>query len=236
MAVNRKVLAAAAMAVGMLGAAAASQAALILDINNGATVVNDNGAGDSDPAVGRISNTTSPAGYSVVINLATSNSPGTASAGLLQINSLDVQNGANPANLNIRISDTDYTAPGGAGSPMLLQSSLTGSFVQAGLGDSVSFQSFTDPANAQPASAIASPLLTFTKSLPLVTEPFSGTNLTNWVRGAGAYSLASDIDLTLSANGQLQLTGTTNVTVVPEPATLGFFAAGALGLIARRRA
>jgi hypothetical protein len=234
MSVNRKVLMTAAVAVGVMGAAAASQAALIMNINNGAIIVTDNGAGDSDPTVGRISSTSSPAGYSFAINLATSNSPGTATAGLLQINSLDVENGANPTALKIQISDTGYTLPGAAGSPMLLQSSLTGSFVQAAVGNSINFQSFADPANAQPAAAVSTPLLTFNKTLPLLTEPFSGTNSVPWTRAAGPYSLSSVINMTLSANGQMQLTGTTNATVVPEPASIGLLAAG-LGLLARRR-
>jgi hypothetical protein len=217
---TRKLIMAAAVSAGIFSAAAVTNAALILNINNGASVITDNGAGDSDPTVGRISNTFTSAGYPVVINLAASNSPGSSTAGLLQINSLDVENGANPATLDLRVSDTGYTSPGTAGSSMLLQNTLTGSFTQAALGNTVTMQSFADPANGQPAAAVSTPVLTFTKATPLTTEPFSGTNSVAWTRAAGPYSLADHIVLTLSANGQTQLTATTNATLVPEPATL----------------
>jgi hypothetical protein len=221
-----------ACAVGLV--ATSARAALILNINNGAIVVTDNGAGDSDPTVGRISNTTtSAAGYSLAISLATSNSPGSATAGLIQLNSLDVHNATGTSPLDIRVSDTNFTSPGGAGG-MLLGSSIGGTFTGAAVGDSVQFQSFADPANGQPASAVSSANLTFTKAGTLPSDPFNGQNVTAWTRGAGAYSLADHVIINLSANGQVQISGATNATV-PEPAVLSTLALGSLGLVARRR-
>jgi hypothetical protein len=233
---NRKLMMAAAVTAGVLGAAAVSNAALILNINNGAVVVTDNGAGDSDPTVGRIANTTtSAAGYSLAITLGTSNSPGSSTAGLLQINSLDVQNGANPAVLDLRLSDTGFTSPGNATTPMVLQSSVGGTYTGGSLGNSVTFQSSADPANGQPAAAVSTPVLTFTKALPLLSEPFSGSNAVNWSRAAGPYSLSQHLVITLSANGQVQIAGATNATAVPEPATIGLLGLGAVAALARRR-
>src|SRR5437868_13269053 len=80
--------------------------ALILDYQNGATTVVDNGPGDSSPTTGTIINTSVVAGFGVAITVATSNSPGDPTSGLLQITSLDVQNNnPNPATLIIRVSD-----------------------------------------------------------------------------------------------------------------------------------
>jgi len=231
---NRKLIMAAALTAGVFGAAAVSNAALILNINNGAVVVTDNGAGDSDPTVGRIANTTtSAAGYSLAITLGTSNSPGSTTAGLLQINSLNVENGANPAVLDIRLSDTGFTNP--AGTAMTLQGSVGGTYTGGSLGNSVAFQSFADPANGQPAAAVSTPNLTFTKATPLLSEPFSGSNAVAWARAAGPYSLAEHLVITLSANGQVQIAGATNATAVPEPASIGLLGLGAVAALARRR-
>lgn len=105
-------------------AVSSSRAALILDIQNGASIINDNGAGDSDPTVGRIINTSVVAGFGLSITVAASNSPGDPDAGVLQIQSLDIQNGnAIPASLKLRLSDTDFTLPGTPGASLRLESS-----------------------------------------------------------------------------------------------------------------
>src|SRR5205823_2571406 len=78
-----------------LFAAGAANAALILTLtpSGGAPVtVTDNGAGDSDPAVGSITDIGAIGGFQTNIVVGASNSPGAASAGLLQIQSLDVRN------------------------------------------------------------------------------------------------------------------------------------------------
>jgi hypothetical protein len=212
-----------------------SNAALILDLQGGAVVITDNGAGDTDPTAGRIINTTNVAGFGITITVAQSNSPGSGAAGILQIQSLDVQNlNPNPATLIIRASDTNYTAPGAASSPMLLGSAVGGTFTNAAIGDDVTFQSFADPANGQPAGPVSTPNLVFFKSTLASTESFSGSNSSPWIRGAGPYSLTDVATMSLSAGGQMNLSGTTTATaVVPEPASLGFFLG--LGLLAARR-
>jgi len=210
--------------------------ALILNLNSGAVVVTDNGAGDTDPAVGRITNTSTVAGFGVAISVAQSNSPGTPTAGLLSITSLDIQNlGGATASLRVQTSDTGYTAPGAAATPMTLQNSIGGTFSSAAIGNTVTFQSFADPANAQPAAAVSTAVLTATKSTAQISEQFSGSNQTNWSRAAGPYSLSNVAVITLSSGGQVNISGTTTATAVPEPASLGFLATGAGLLTLRRR-
>src|SRR5690242_7898927 len=123
-----------AVALVLAGSAASTHAALILDYNNNSVIVVDNGAGDTDPTVGRIVNTTNVAGFGVSINIAQSNSPGAATGGILQIDSLDVVNtNATASNLAVRVSDTNFTAPGVPNGPMQLQSAVGGTFTQAAI-------------------------------------------------------------------------------------------------------
>jgi hypothetical protein len=196
----------------------------------------DNGAGDSDPTVGRIINSSTIAGVGVTINVANSNSPGSPSGGELQISDLTLQNGnASPASLTIQVSDINFTQPGSPGSPMLLTSSAGGTFTHSVVGvDTVQFTSFADPLNGQPAGPVSTLPLTFTKSTGLDPESFSGNDATAWVRGAGAYSLTNLTTISNLASGAtLNFSGSTLAT--PEPTMLAAGLAIGLGLLARHR-
>jgi len=228
------------VAAGIFAAftASASQAALILDYNNNAVVVVDGGAGDLDGVVnGQIINNAVVAGFGVAITVAASNSPGNPAGATLQVQSLDIQNqNPNPASLQIRVSDTNYTQPGGAGSPMLLTSSVGGTFTNGAIGNSASFRSFADPNNSQPAGPVSTAALTFLRTTTAPTESFSGTDFANFVRNAGPFSLANIVSTTLSAGGQLNISGTTTATaLVPEPLTAGLLGLAAMTGLRRRR-
>lgn len=214
-----------------------SQAALVVDLQNGAYVIADNGAFDSDPAIGSIINSTVVAGFGVSITVATSNSPGNPSAGILQVTSLNVQNlNANASTLMVRVSDTNFVLPGVPFGPMDLQSSVGGTFTLAPVGDMVSFQSFADPANLQPATTVLTPAQLFIKSNPgLTSESFNNTNNTAWSRGAGAYSLTNITTVVLSPNAQMNVAGTTLATAVPEPGTIAILGLAMPLLLFRRR-
>jgi hypothetical protein len=229
-------LAGAAM-VGAFSVATPAQAALMVSYNGGAPIT-DNGAGDTDATVGRIINTTVVGGFGITITVANSNSPGSGSGGVIQIQSLDVQNGGNAtASLSIQTSDTGFTNPGTAGSNLTLTSSYGGTFTLGSVGDKVSFNSGADAANGQPASAVNTAVLTSTKAnAGLITESFNGVNTANFVRGAGAYSMSNLINVTLSAGGQANVSGTTTATVTPEPASLAVLGGASLLLGRRRRA
>lgn len=220
-----------------LWVSADANAALVLDLNNGAIVINDNAPGlDSDPAIGSITNTSTVGGFGIAISIANSDSPGTPSSATLQISSLEIKNqGVGAGVLTIAVSDNNFLLPGVAGSPMTMYSDFGGTFsLNAALGDSVSFQSFVDPANITPANAVSTAPLNFVKTNP-GTQAFSNSNSAPWVHGAGAYSLRNVSTISLSTGGQLNISGTT--TVVPEPTSLvalGGLAATAFGLRRRR--
>ena len=219
------------VAAGSLLATQAN-AALILNLN-GAINVADNGPGDLNPAVGQITNQSIVAGFGIAISVAASNSPGTPTAGLLQISSLLIENqAAGTGVLTITTSDTDYVLP--VGPFMTLDSDIGGTFsIGSAVGNSVTFESFADPNNGQPANAVSTPLLAFVKATSATTESFSGSTSANWFKGGPFYSLANRAVVTLAAGGQVNLSGTT--TAVPEPTSALALAAMSAGLLGLRR-
>lgn len=233
----RHALLAGAAIVGAISFTSSAQAALMVSYNGGAPIT-DNGAGDSDPTSGSIVNSTVVGGFGVAITVAASNSPGTSSIGLLQVQSLDVHSiGASVATLHIAVSDTGFASPGTAGSPLLLSSSYGTTLTLGAAGDKTVFTSFADPSNAQPAVAVATLPLTATKSVAnLTTESYSGLDTAAFIHGPTAYSLGNTIDVTLSPGGQANISGTTAATVAPEPTTLAALGAASLLFGRRRRA
>ena len=198
---------------------------------------------DASPTVGEIITTTNVGTFGVQITVAVSNSPGSSSAGTLQITSLDITNSTNVGQqtLSILTSDTGYALPGNPPLSMNLNSAFTGTFGSGSQPtDNASFQSFADPNNGQPATANPTGPLSF--SYPTTEAPnftsFSGNNNVSWSRLATPYSLSDLTTVTLSPGASINITGTTTATAVspsvPEP-TLGVVPALALGLLARRR-
>ena len=215
----------------------AAKAALMLDLQNGSSIITDNGTGDSDPTIGRIINTSVVAGFGLTITVGQSNSPGTSTAGILQIQTLAIQN-LNPtsATLVVKLSDTGFTLPGSAGSIVRVDSSVGGTFTQANVDDSVIFQSFADAANAQPAVAVPAPAMLFDKLNPsLFTESFSGSNFVTFPRDAGPYSLSNEAIVTLSAGAQMNISGTTTATLIPEPGVATLILVAGAVILHRRR-
>lgn len=224
--------------------AGSANAALVLDFPGSlAPPVFDNGAGDSDPTPGTIVNSSFILGFGIAITVSQSNSPGTPAAGLLQVQSLDIQS-FNPAQatLNIRAFDDGFLLPGIAGTPAELRSNLGGTFTHPGvdLGDSVVFQSFVNNLNITPLGTPALPPGTIVTGLQphfstgVLTESFSSNRMTPFVRGP-VYSLANVATVTLSPSAQLNFSGTTAVIAVPEPVTGSLLTLAGLGLLSRRR-
>ena len=233
-------------AVTMLGWGTGAAQATTMKLDIGGTPFFDNIGLDVDPAPGQMNVTTSVGNFSVVITVATSNSPGSGSGGLLQITSLDIRNTSpGSSTLVIKLGDIDFTVPGSPGSFIQLDSSVGGTFVFGHVGDTASFQSFADPANGLlNLSAASTAPLPFTRSTTFLTEAFSGFNDAVFVKG-GLYSLSNVITTSLSSGGQLNISGTTETVlvpdpgtgtvIVPEPASLSLLGLGSLLILRRRR-
>jgi hypothetical protein len=212
-------------AVAML-ASASAKAAFVLTLSSGAStvVVNDNGVGVT---VGD---------FSASFTVGTSNSPGSPTQGLLQIQTLTVRNNAaSTATLNLWLADTSFTAPGGPGSTLELKSAIGGTLLNSASGtNGVVFQSFADPANGDPfvSSYTAGPQVYASAGGPLVS--FNSTVTSSFPFAGPAYSLGNLTNITLDGGAQANISGTTTTSVVPEPAAAGLLVGG-LGLIARRR-
>jgi hypothetical protein len=211
----------------VLAASASAQAAVVLTLESGAFSSTVSGAS--------LANNTSIAinGYTLSTNVGVSNSPGTPAEGVLQITTISIRNSGSADPLKITLSAVDYDAPGSPGDEISLLSSVGGTITGNAPGLPITFQSFADPNNAQPATAVAAPLQTYISTGALL-ESFSNDVTTSFARSLSSdYSLANVLVLTLAPGAQANISGTT-VTFVPEPAALGLLAA-ALPMVARRR-
>ncbi len=212
----------------MFTGALATQAAMFLTLESGATTVVIPGAGGFATYSGTIGS------FIGTYTFATSNSPGTATRGLLQVSSINVRNTSSGiATLRITLQDTDYTAPGKTGDLLTLQSSIGGTIAESRPGDTVVFQSWADSGNAPLAIAsTAGPQVYASDSN--VLQSYEDTVISPFFRGGASYSLANVTTVTLSAGAQTNISGTTSV-LVPEPASLSAVGMAVIGLVARRR-
>lgn len=169
-------------------------------------------------------------------NMARSNAPGTNLRGSLQITTITVRND-NPSEVVLKIttSDTNFSAPGVVGSPMNLGSAVGGTLLTSEVGDYVTFQSFADPDNAQPATAVATAPVTYNSTGPDL-QRFSLGSSAPFVRTGQAYSMSNVLTIRLSPFAEANISGTTTTTVIPEPGALATLAPAALLLARRRRA
>lgn len=225
-----------AIAAAIAASASLAHAGLMqLTMTAGGPAVNvvDNGAGDNDPTVGIINTTQTVGSFVGVISVGVSNSPGNAiDGGTLQTTSLILSNvGIAPGILTLTLSDTNYTAP--AGGPFNLDSSIGGTLFHSAVGDSVSFQSFYDPANSPVAGPFFTPIQTYNSTGP-DNQSFNDTKDANPLPPSALYSLANQTVIVLSPGGQANVSGTTTISAVPEPATLGTLGLALLGLAGRR--
>jgi hypothetical protein len=208
-----------AFGLGAFGITSAAQAVLILSISvNGGPpiVVQDNGAGDTNPAPNAITYNSTIIGFALSSITATTNDPGNPASGFVAASQVLFQNtGTSPITVSITPSDTGFNAPTGARS---LESDFSASLISPGVGD---FASLVSTANAT--------------SAPTQTLTATGTNSEVIPFGdPGVYSLRNVTTSRLSPGATDFLTSTTSI-IVPEPTSIGLLVLGALGLLARRR-
>ncbi len=172
----------------------------------------------------------------IVIGFTNLGSPNSSIA-QLQVQSLDVENNSGQGGtktLTVTLEETTpFTFPGTASSVDLVTSALGGTVTPSSVGDSISFESFAIPATgpavaAGPATYTFATANTGTMSFQVPTTSVTFTQ-------SPSYSLEDVGSISLAGGETANISGTTTVSVVPEPASIGLIAGTALAGLARRR-
>lgn len=206
---------AASMSAVLVLCATSAEASLSLFLNDGTTsfTINDNGAGDANPAVGAIGFDNNTIGYILsgftTLNInSVSNAPGSLVAALLNTTQLDVVAGA-AKTLAMTVTDNAFTLPGTGGNSMLVANSIIANATLGSGAASASQTSMLD-AGATAAAAVA-----VTGGLGGLND--SATTSASLVRGT-PFQLQTLVNASFSAGANVNFTHTTSA-VTPEPVT-----------------
>ncbi|HVN23384.1 MAG TPA: PEP-CTERM sorting domain-containing protein [Syntrophorhabdales bacterium] len=143
--------------------------------------------------------------------------------------------------LHMFVAEQDYTLPTSASNQLQIFSGMGGTYGnEPGISQAVTFRMWADSANGlltipgtfsngnQPATPAFSPHANFNSG--------NGMDVSGlFTRGAGAYSLTSRTDVTMSGGGDMNYATHIFVQAVPEPSVLLLLGAGLLGLGAAAR-
>jgi hypothetical protein len=160
-----------------------------------------------------------------------SNSPGSSSLTYLEGTVLHVTNdNATSATLYITLGDQDFTSP--INPPAIrLDSQIGGSVTVAGADNTLTYQSYVDPADGQNTTTGFSP----GPQTPDITGSPKSYNddASTMITGGltSAYSITEYFRLTLDAGSQLGFQSSTNLSAVPEPTSLVLSCISVLGLV-----
>jgi hypothetical protein len=229
-------LAAASAAAALLAGGRSADAALILTASEpGFAPITATEIGNTGQVV-----LTGPVGdftTNIVIGYTDLNSPSSPTA-QLQVESLNVENvsgATGTKTLTVTLQETTpFTFPGISSSTDLMTSSLGGTLTPSTIGDSISFQSFATPSSGP---AVATGLETYTFATASAgTSGFQVPNSSVTFVQSPSYLLSDVSTLSLSGGETINVSGTTTITAVPEPVSIGLAAAAALvGLSGRGR-
>jgi hypothetical protein len=189
----------------------------------------DGGSLDLDPTIGVILvNTTglNPllANYAFTALGATSNAPGNVTQAVLTQNgTAQLIAGGGGGSINITASDVDFNLPSGPGG--FLRSSASDTYTNSPTGDSHAFTSWFNPNNLINATQVASGTVTLTAVNPPNPNSHSNDATPTPVNLTIPYGLTSTAVLTLTGGttalpSQIQYTGSTTISAIPEPASL----------------
>jgi hypothetical protein len=179
-------------------------------------------------------------GFNISVLSDDSNSPGTPSLAYLEGSAVHIKNNnSGLATLYIKLGDTGFTAPT-TPPGVVLDSQIGGSVTTKGADNSLTFQSYVDPTNAQ--NALAG--FTTGPQTPNITgTPKSYSDDTSILINSGlttTYSVTEYFVLTLDKGSQVGFQASTNLSALPEPSSLVLSGISVLGLtgyaLSRRKA
>ena len=229
----RKVLVALGLTVASLVWASGAQAILKVEYRIDADALATLCTGASGTACS--GSVTGDVRASLIVEGANSNSSGTPAVAALLSSATSLTNKQSVTHtIDLRIGDTDFTAP--SGGPLKFQSNIGGTVVLGGASNLLSFISCIDTANGQnvcPGTFNTPPLS------PPITAPgaYAATNAIIIASLAGPYSISELIHFSLSGSNTLNYSASSLLTPVPEPVTMFLGGTGLLllGFAARRR-
>jgi hypothetical protein len=170
-------------------------------------------------------------GFGISVLSDDSNSPGTSALTFLEGSAVHVtNNNSKAATLYIKLGDTDFTAP--INPPdILVDSQIGGSVTVKGTHNTLTYQSYVDPADGQDSLAG----FTTGPQTPNITgSPKSYKDDASTLIASGLtapYSVTEYFKLTLDKGSQLGFQSSTNLSAVPEPSGLVLSCISILGLV-----
>ncbi len=171
------------------------------------------------------------AGFDVNVLSVNSSSPGTSSMAFLEGSALHITNSnTGIATLYIRMGDVGFTAPTNPPA-ILMDSEIGGSVTVSGTHNSLTFQSYVDPANGQNSQAgfTTGPQTPNITGSPKSYNTDTSTTITGGL--TSMYSITEYFKLTLSKGSQVGFQSSTTLSAVPEPSSLVLSCIGVLGLV-----